>query len=352
MAMLLKGILAIFLLLMIPVAAGCMFLKKEEPFSITEAYVNGYLSVFAMTELLLLPCIFFKRSLSFLFLLFTGCCVLMAVIGIRKLIKKKEALAGLFLIQDFAFSNIRKQLRERVFLIGAILLMGVQFLTGVLWHRPDADDAFYVAAAVTDLYENSVFQVSPYTGALYKHFPTRYVLSPFPDFLAVVSRFCRNLHPAILAHTFFPVFFGLLAYAVQRMISKKLFPGEKKKQDLYLFFIAFLICFSCVSVYNAGTFQMIRLWQGKALIASALLPALVYYSVEVILEKKGSVLFLLMVDIACCLPSSMGVVLSGIVLGTFFLLSLFFRKGFRSCLNCILAALPSVALGMCYFLLS
>lgn len=352
MAMLIKGITAIFFLLFVPAATGCVFLKKNESFEAAKAYVSGYLCIFAVAELLLLPCIYLKMSLNFFSLIYLMCCLCLSVLGLIRLYQKKPLTNLSSLSRTAFFSGVKKIFTERIFLTGTIGIIGVQFVTNILYHRPDADDAFYVAAAVTDLYENSVFHIDPYTGFPYQQLPVRYVLSPFPDFLAFISRMCQNLHPAILAHTIFPVLFGLLVYAVHRMIAKKMFPAEKKKQDLYLFFLALLISFSCVSVYNSGTFQMIRIWQGKALLASALLPALVYFCTQVIIEKKGSVFFLLMADLACCLPSSMGVILSGIIMGTFFLLSLFLRKGLRSCVNCVLAVFPSITLGLCYLFLS
>ncbi|MFQ7552527.1 MAG: DUF6077 domain-containing protein [Blautia marasmi] len=39
---------------------------------------------------------------------------------------------------------------------------------------------------------DSLYAYNPYTGAAYNVLPSRYILSPFPAFLAVTSRLCRT----------------------------------------------------------------------------------------------------------------------------------------------------------------
>ena len=107
----------------------------------------------------------------------------------------------------------------------------------------DADDCFYVATATTDVYTDTIFEVDPYTGTAYRALPRRYVLSPFPVFLAVVSQLSGRLHPAVMAHMVFPAVFLSMAYMVQAVLAKKWFPGEKKAQGIYLLLAACICSF-------------------------------------------------------------------------------------------------------------
>lgn len=83
-----------------------------------------------------------------------------------------------------------------------------------------------------------------------------------------------------------------------------------------MIFCAVLIWFSAYSVYNSENFQMIRIWQGKACLASVFLPLLLYLGIGIILEKEQeySWLLLLLADISCCLLSSMGIILACMML--------------------------------------
>lgn len=100
----------------------------------------------------------------------------------------------------------------------------------VLAHA-DADDCFYVGAATTDVYTDTIFEVNPYTGREYVALPRRYVLSPFPVFLAVVSQLSGGLHPSIMAHVFFPLIFLPIAYMVQYCLAGKWFRNDKKPRE-------------------------------------------------------------------------------------------------------------------------
>ena len=100
------------------------------------------------------------------------------------------------------------------------ILILFQLVVVVLYAHMDEDDAFYVGTATTAVETDSLYAYNPYTGAAYNVLPSRYILSPFPAFLAVTSRLCGGLHPAIVAHTVFPAVFVFLAYVVLFQYSR------------------------------------------------------------------------------------------------------------------------------------
>ena len=131
----------------------------------------------------------------------------------------------------------------------------------------DADDCFYVATATTDVYTDTIFEVDPYTGTAYRALPRRYVLSPFPVFLAVVSQLSGRLHPAVMAHMVFPAVFLSMAYMVQAVLAKKWFPEKKRPRGSIFFWQLVSAVFPAI-LFTMRNFPDGSYLAGKAVLAS------------------------------------------------------------------------------------
>lgn len=342
MGMMIKGILALFWLVGIPAVAGIPFTEKKEC-SLSEAFINGYLILFTIMEVLALPMIFLKMPLHVLTATYGLLSAGLAVAGIVFLKKKKSS------------SDLLKKGENRpsLYFWATVFVIVLQVLICSLMAHMDADDCFYVATATTDVHTDTIFEVDPYTGREYRFFPKRYILSPFPVFLAVVSQLSGGLHPAVMAHMIFPAVFLVAAYVVQALLAKKWFSEERRARDMYLLLVVCLCGFSGYSVYNSGNFQMVRIWQGKALLAAVLLPCLIWLCISILLEeeRKYSWNLLLAANISCCLLSSMGIILAPLLTGCFLLLSLFVRKDIKRVLTGFCCCLPPIALGIVFILM-
>ena len=193
-----KGILAVFWLILVPVAVGRLpFVKRRQPL-LAERFVSGYLFLFSIMELLTLPMTFLKTPLHVLVISYGIIALLLAAGGIFATVKQRDKIR----IKDI-FGT------ENIYLWAVMLLILAQIAMCVFLAHMDADDAVYVAQATTDVQTDTIFEVIPYTGLKYYGLPSRYVLSPFPVFLAVVSQLSMGLHPAIMAHMIFPAVFLL-----------------------------------------------------------------------------------------------------------------------------------------------
>lgn len=341
MSLAIKGLLAIFWLIFIPTAAGIPFLRKKPKYSPGECFLAGYLFLFAVAEVLTLPMILLKTPLHVLVWCYG------AIAGIT-------AFFGIFCLRSQTFPSV-SDLKQRIRTISpffwcALILIGVQIVIVVLYAHFDADDAFYVATATTSADKDSIFIFNPYTGKKYRNLPSRYVLSPFPIFLAVVSELCAGLHPSIMAHTIFPPVFQIMSYLIVFHIGREWFQNSPHGQGIFLYVTAALNSFFAYSTYNSGSFQMIRIWQGKALLAAALIPLLFYLSMTIVMEEKPKYpwYLLLFANTACCLLSSMGIILAPILQGCFALLGMIRFRSPKRFLYGILCCLPSIALGLIY----
>ena len=89
----------------------------------------------------------------------------------------------------------------------------------------------------------------------------------FLAFLAVTSRLCGGLHPAIVAHTVFPAVFVFLAYVVLFQYSRIFFKGKAGEQGIFMILCAVILWFCGYSVYNSEIFTMGQDLAGKAVLA-------------------------------------------------------------------------------------
>lgn len=339
-----KAILAVLWLVIVPGAAGIPYLKNKKNFAVGEALLAGYLFFFSAGEIFLLLSIVLDVNLNLASGILGGFMILSAVYGISLLrgIGKdrwKRALEQMRLLSPWFWA--------------AVLMIAVQIFVVVYYAHMDADDAFYLGTATSAVETNTLFSIDPYTGAAYETLPKRYILSPFPVLLAVISRLCMGLHPAILAHVIYPAVFLPAVYLCFYYMGKKWFPQNRNSQGMFLMFAAILTWFSGFSVYTSGNFTMVRIWQGKALLAGFLLPLTFYLCWCLFLEeeKSGSFALLAMANLACCHVSSMGIMLSPIMIGMLALMGAVKKKSLKVLFQGILCCCPSLILGTVYIFL-
>lgn len=248
--------------------------------------------------------------------------------------------------------NIRKEFS--VYLAAALLLIGIQVIVSMVMVHYDADDAFFLGTAVTDVYHNSVFQIDPYTGDAYTSLPVRYVLSPFPVFNEIISTLAGGIHPAVTAHMVFPGVFLLAAYAGTYHLGKTMYSGDRKASGLFLLFVSVVQMCSCFSIYTSGTFMMTRIWQGKAVLAAVILPAICYLGLLLRQHKSWTAAWIAMLCamMAGCFVSTMGVMLCPIALGVFLLREGIWERDWRFVGKSLLCCIPCAVIAGLYLLLS
>lgn len=339
-----KLVLAAFWLIFIPAASGAIFLRKNKLFSLAESFLFGYLFLFSLAEIMILLMMCLNLPLHVLTICYGIIIAGAAVAGIL-CIRKRSYRPRAAVIAGIRGTSL--------FFWAALILIILQMAVVVIYAHLDADDALYVGAATTAVQSDTIFRVNSYTGNLYNNMPRRYILSPFPIFLAVMSQLSGGLHPAIMAHTVFPAVFLPAAYVVMYVLACRWFPDEKNARGIFLFLTVVLSWFSAYSIYNAGDFQMIRIWQGKAVLAAILLPLIFYLSLAIIMEKqpKYSWLLYVMANLSACLLSSMGIILAPVMMGVFIFLSLLKFRSLKRTLLGLACCLPSALLGVTYILI-
>lgn len=358
MSFIIKLLLAAFWLILIPTASGAIFLKKNNPITLAESFLAGYLFLFSLAELMILLMMCLNLPMHVLSICYGIVTAATAVLGTIYLVKRYKASTRSCTTDNWASHQSRHSLRTilkgtSLFFWAAVILILLQVAVVVVYAHLDADDALYVGAATTALQSDTIFRVNGYTGNLYINMPRRYILSPFPIFLAIISQLSGGLHPAIMAHTVFPAVLLPTAYVVMYILARRWFPKDKNAQGIFLFLTVVLSWFSAYSIYNAADFQMIRIWQGKAVLASILLPLIFYLSLSILMEEQPAYSWLLygMANLSACLLSSMGIILAPVMMGVFLLLSLVKFRSLKRFLRGVLCCIPSILLGIVYILI-
>lgn len=327
--------IAVFLGLL-PFLLGLLYTRfvEEEKNNILLQMAAGYVMLFGIFEIVALPLVWLRQSLTVLIAVYGGILLVLAVVSLLLNYKR---------IPLVIMETIGAVRRFTLCIWAQLVLIAGQILVYVKYQYTNADDAFFVAAATTSIATDSIFAYNPYTGIAYERLPSRYVLSPFYAFNAVVSKM-TDTHPAIMSHMMFMLLFLLLAYVVYALLGNILFSGDIEKTGYFMVIISCLNLFAAYSERTSGVVLLLRLWQGKALLAGVLLPLILYMAIRVFM-KKGKIadwilLFLLMC--ACCMVSSMGIMLGAIMTGILGILFAFKNKSIRLLICAALCCLPNV----------
>ena len=338
-------------LVVLPVILGLPLLALQEngqpKESLLFAYLYGILFMLAFFWALALPMILLKCSFLWLVVFW-----LVFLFGCG-------AASMIFLLWKKRWAGIREKLKasllfiwEKKNLMLCLAVIGILFQTVMLtvFSHVDDDDSFYVATAVTTWSEHSMYVIDPYTGRLYSHFPWRYFTSPFPVFVAAISQI-TGLHPAIMAHTILPILLIPLAYLLYWVFFGALFGEEDmERRSWFLLFLCLMVFFGAKSVYSMPAFLTFRIWQGKAILASILIP-FAFTLGRVFLNRnlgKKEIFLLLLLSMGAALVSSMGVVLMPIVYGVIFLPEAVRQKKISVLFKAVLACLPCMINGGVY----
>lgn len=147
MNMVIKCLLAALWLLAVPWAAGGTVFYKSKKKSMGMYLLAGYLLMFSVAELMILPMMWAKLSLHILEYSFAGVMAVAAVAGFIFMCREKR-MSG---------NGEKKHMETSVyFWIAAVLIIFQLAVASFLAHM-DADDAFYVATATTSVHTDTIF---------------------------------------------------------------------------------------------------------------------------------------------------------------------------------------------------
>ena len=304
-----KLILFILTMFIIPLLVGMFFTSffKNEKSNLILAFVLGYLYNFAISEIIAVPLIFLKTSFMTFVVIYIVISVVLSIISISR---NKENI-------DNICSDTKSSIKEmpKILTIILVILIGVQSFALVKYAHIDDDDAFYVGTATTTVYTNSMFKYDGSTGLEYGKLPIRYVVGPFPIYIALISKLIC-ISPAIVAHTILPAVLIPIVYLIYGLIAEELFSKNKKATIIFLIMLCFLYMWGNFSKRTNFTFLLFRIWQGKAVLGNIIIPCVWLLFIKALKNNFDiiSCILLGMIIFAGVLTTSMGIGLPAITL--------------------------------------
>lgn len=340
-----KGVLTLFWLLALPFCLGLPFQRGQKPEKKRFCYtmLAGWAALMALFQLMAVPMILLRLSYRILALSFG---LAAGGLALASLVRNRGE------VRQLTGARVRALFPLPWSGWLALGLVGVQLVIYAAGMLKDLDDALYVGAAVTAQYTDGMYTVSALTGKAVSSLPARYCLSPFPMLLAFFSS-ATGFSPSVMAHTIEPVFFVSLAYGVYGLLGERLFKGDRGMNGMFLAFLSVIHLFSYYSIYTQGTFLLLRIWQGKAFLAAALLPGLFYMVMKVMGEDAGRADWVLTACLAlsACLVSSMGIMLAPILMGILGVVLGCFLGKWKKTVCLALCCIPSLCYAGIYVLI-
>lgn len=304
-------IITICLEILLPVLTGCtvslaMGDGRSKSDLLAMSYVFGQIILYAIFQPVFVFSILkdfrFSKALT-IFLALTGVVVLaMVIICILKFKKQLgTVLKG-------------KIAKPEFWIIASLILVGIMIVMSFIMTYYDGDDAYYVAAAAEGFNSDAMYKKEPYTGYAIES-PYRYLFAPFPMWIGFLAKL-TGIRVSAMAHTFLPWSMILLTMSVMYIMSGYLFGEDKKKRGIFMFFVSVLIAFGDYSIHTPENFLLARSRQGKAALASFVLPVVIVLLFGIIkeydLKKKVNPVRLFMLTVvgfAGALCSTLGGVL-------------------------------------------
>lgn len=208
------------------------------------------------------------------------------------------------------------------------------------------DDVTYITM-ITDFVDTNAIYTKAWAGQIdptpLSQISFKYVFTSYYPFMGMIS-ILSGLHPLILCKTVIPVFYVPIHYLIIWRIGKYLFSDteeEKKHRDklsVFMFFYVLLIEFGQISYYTLSRRLMIWVWNSKSDCFCLLLIPLFFYTYIFLTEKGESErllgkaklfyrqLLIAIIALACNSSTLMGLILSAIVMGIWFVIAAFRLK--------------------------
>lgn len=344
----------------LPVLIGLMWVRflniKGKLDSFIHAWVLGFVTMLSVGQLLLVPMVALHRTLTEAVKAWQICLTLLALLSFFLLpFLRQEKMATLeetMQKQEKAGDTDKKWLW--ILGIFVLILILLQAYIPARYEHRDDDDSRFISEEVSAVVHDTMFWDDPITadqlywneGEVKKDFT-----SPWAMYIAMCSRI-SNIPPAVLSHTYLPFFLIILCYGVYFLIGKKLLKGDLEKTLLFLLFLSVLHLWGYTSTHTLSSMLLLRIWQGKAVCASFMLPVLFYLMYQIMQKecKNCWIGLLYVASTAGCLLSGIGIVTTPIVLFVYGTVHFVSYRNLKKLFAIWMAALPC-AVYLLYYLI-
>lgn len=337
-----KLALVVLALWIVPYLAGngfCELIRVEK--SIAKVYLLGLVSIWSFCQLITVPLVLAKASFLVVVVLLSAWILFLSVYGVWK--------------GDFPKASFAEKSRgEKAIIVVTGALILIFFAVSFFAQHTDADDSRFVVNAVDIVRTNRMYLTDPTTGNALDVWVwelCKDVTAPWAVFIAYLSKM-TGVFATIMAHTFFPACLFTCIFAVWWMLSEEFFDSDITYRCIFLDILMLLHIYGFYSIYNEEAFMMLRIWQGKAVVAALGIPAMILISMWIYRKnRKKYYLCLCLMNISMCLMSGMGVIIGALLLGCFGLVYGVCKRNWKMTVIYWLMVIPNVAYYGIYYML-
>lgn len=334
--MLWRPVLMAIVLITIAVAAGNgLFSLLKMKRGLAAAYVGGLILIWAVTQIVAVPFVLMRVSFTVTFWVITAIIAVFCLWGfcqIREIEVRKPKW------------NAWEWCASIVMAVGILSLMFLLLVT----QRGDADDSRFVVNAVDILRTDTLFLTNPATGERLDSWTgelIKDVTAPWAVYIAWCAKITGS-HATVMAHTTLPQVLILGVISVWWLLSKVFFGEERIYRCLFVTVLILVTLYGGFSVYSVESFTVIRIWQGKAMVAAFGVPAAYLLSDRFYQTgQKRCFVLILLLNLAMCLMSGMGLILGVLMFGCIGLVYGIAKKNWKTSLMLWLSCIPNIA---CY----
>ena len=309
--------------------------------------------MWALLELVSIPVAWYKKSFNITVYVVYILSVILALAGCVVVILFSENVRDRLCGYKKAFEDKSKRDTILNIVVFAVMISGVVLfiIHHIAYTHADADDSRFVTNAVDICRTNMILRTDPTTGGAiipeYGDF-SKDIVSHWSVYLAYIGRICY-MSPTIAAHTFLPAMIYLMLFGVYWMISGDLFKDKIFERSSMLIIALVVLVYGGYSTHGMEMVTMVRIWQGKAVVASLGISSLIYlfFCIYKEPEKLSYYVLLLLNNIAMGLMSGMGVIIAPIMTMCFGIVYMIITKKFRVVLLMTITCIPS---GILYYL--
>lgn len=359
-------VLIVIMLGFVPLIIGAEMTRLlKTPVGLIQCYILGFFSMMAICEVIAVPCAFFKSSFSVVLVVFF-------------------VAVGILLLLSFVHNSPQNQCRvsdtfngikqygwlEIVALVALIIVLGIISINSIRLCSIDEDDSRFVVTAADIMRTNKLFLTDPNTGITYSQWPyggdvAKDIVAPHAIFCAIMA-ISTQTSAVVFMHTVYPVILYTVATGVYYLLITELLKNnEKLMNDKHIeaYKLLFIVLIYLYTIYHystratAETMFLVRIWQGKAILASIIIPALLFVMLLIynqsdngerrIDDMHTSMYFYLVIFIlAGCLTSSMATMLLPLIVFVYGLAYGIAKKSLKLTLCIWTTALPEIALAL------
>lgn len=329
------------------------------------AWVMGFATILAVAQIILVPLVALKQTLTIAMIFWKAVLMVLALVSFLLLLRRWKA-GRVFLIsgekvvlKSWGTENRqgtdqqRRKMWTVIFGVIAAILIFLQAYIPARYEHGDDDDARFISEEVSAVVHDTMYIDDPISASeMYWNLGEvkKDLTSPWAMYMAICSRI-SDIPPAVLSHTYLPFFLILLCYAVYLLIGHALMKGNWEKTFMFLILLSIVHVWGYTSTHTLASMLLLRIWQGKAVCASFMIPLFFYVMYRVMHREyeRSWIVFLYVGSTGACLLSGVGIITIPVLLLIYGIVDFVYYRQVKKTLAIWMAAVPN-AICLLYYL--